>query len=157
MPQAAAKRSEEAPQSAPSLTLKRNISASPAKLFAAWTEPKLLTQWFRPETGSQVLLAEFDLRKGGRYAITVRTSDGADHHVHGVYREIQPNERLVFTWSGDCDGKPRPESLVTILIRPEGSGSVLTLIHEQFVNEADRDGHKRGWTGCLDSLERYLS
>ena len=51
---------------------------------------------------------------------------------------------------------PERESLVTILIKPEGDGSLLTLIHEQFFDEPARGRHEYGWTGCLDKLERLL-
>jgi len=52
---------------------------------------------------------------------------------------------------------PERESLVTILIKPDGTGSLLTLIHEQFFDEAARDRHQHGWTDCLDKLEGYLA
>jgi len=52
---------------------------------------------------------------------------------------------------------PERESLVTVLIKPDGTGSILTLIHEQFFDEAARDRHHQGWTGCLDKLERYFA
>jgi hypothetical protein len=46
---------------------------------------------------------------------------------------------------------------VTILVRPEGDGSMLSLIHEQFFDEDTRDRHEYGWTGCLDKLERWIA
>ena len=65
------------------------------------------------------------------------------------------NQKLQFTWA--WRSTPERESLVTILVKPEGNGSILTLIHEQFFDEAARDRHQSGWTGCLDKLERYLA
>ncbi|MGB6906697.1 MAG: SRPBCC domain-containing protein, partial [Methyloceanibacter sp.] len=81
--------------------------------------------------------------------------DGEEHHVSGVYREVVPNEKLVFTWA--WRSMPERESVVTVLIKPDGPGSILTLIHEQFVDEETRDRHEHGWSGCLDKLVRYLS
>jgi uncharacterized protein YndB with AHSA1/START domain len=52
---------------------------------------------------------------------------------------------------------PERESVVTILIKSDGDGSQLTLIHEQFFDEAARDRHQHGWSGCLDKLERFLA
>ncbi len=66
-----------------------------------------------------------------------------------------PNEKLVFTWAWHTT--PERESLVTITVRPDGAGSILTLLHEQFFDEAARDGHKRGWSGSLDKLEKLFS
>jgi len=137
----------------PSLTLKRRLNAPPEKVFAAWTEPKKIVKWFGPDVGP-VKQASADVRVGGRYAVEFRTEDGEQHHVSGVYREVVPNQKLVFAWAWRT--MPERESLVTVLIKPDGRGSILTLIHEQFFDEAARDRHRQGWTGCLDKLERYF-
>jgi uncharacterized protein YndB with AHSA1/START domain len=137
----------------PSLTLKRHLNAAPEKVYAAWTRPEQITRWFGPDSGA-VTHAEADVRAGGRYAIIFHTEDGEEHHVSGVYREVVANEKLVFTWAWRT--MPERESLVTILVRPDGAGALLTLIHEQFFDEAARDRHEHGWTGCLDKLARFL-
>jgi len=138
----------------PSLTLKRRLDAPPQKVYAAWTDPEKILKWFGPDSGA-VHAAETDVRVGGRYAINFSTEDGEEHHVSGVYREVVPDHKLVFTWAWRT--MPERESLVTVLIKPDGTGSVLTLIHEQFFDESARDRHLHGWTGCLDKLERYLA
>jgi uncharacterized protein YndB with AHSA1/START domain len=138
----------------PSLTLKRRLHAPPEKVYAAWTDPEKLIKWFGPDAGP-VKQAELDVRRGGKYAIVFYTEDGEEHHVSGAYRDVVPNEKLVFTWA--WRSMPERQSLVTVLIRPEPEGSLLTLIHEQFFDEAARDRHEHGWTGCLDKLERYLA
>src|SRR5262245_16786308 len=117
-------------QARPSLTIKRNLKASPAKIYAAWTEPEKLALWFNPDADSEVLSADFDVRVGGRYSITIRRGDGEHQNVCGVFREVLVNKKLSFTWAGGCDGPSGPESLVTVLIEPDGQGSLLTLIHE---------------------------
>jgi uncharacterized protein YndB with AHSA1/START domain len=66
-----------------------------------------------------------------------------------------PNEKLVFTWAWRT--MPERESQVTILIKPIGEGSLLILQHEQFFDEAARDRHEHGWSGCLNKLETYLA
>ena len=137
----------------PSLTLKRHLNAAPQTVFAAWTDPEKLLKWFGPGDGP-VTLAEADARAGGRYAIAFIEGDD-EHHVSGAYREVIPNEKLVFTWT--WRSMPDRQSLVTVLIKPEDGGTRLTLIHEQFVDEHVRDLHNKGWMGCLDSLERYLA
>jgi uncharacterized protein YndB with AHSA1/START domain len=141
----------------PSLTIKRNLKASPAKIFAAWTDPAKLQKWFLPRADSEVLNLDFDVRVGGRYSITIRHGDGEHKHVSGLFREVMPNEKLSFTWAGDCGGTKGPESIVTVLIKPDGAGSLLTLIHEQIADETARDGFNQGWTSVLDNLEHYLS
>ena len=78
-----------------------------------------------------------------------------EHNVSGVYREIIPNEKLVFTWAWRT--MPERESVVTILIKPDGDGTLLTLIHEQFFDEPARDRHREGWSGTLGKLEQLFA
>ena len=137
----------------PSLTLKRRLAAAPEKIYAAWTQPAQLAKWFGPDAGP-VLRAETDVRVGGRFHIVFRSEDGEEHDVSGTYQEVVPNEKLKFTWQWIT--LPERQSLVTILIKAEGDGSMLTLIHEQFFDEAARDGHEWGWNGALSKLERVL-
>jgi uncharacterized protein YndB with AHSA1/START domain len=139
--------------SKPSLTIKRHIKAPPAKVFSAWTDPEKVKRWMGPGE-VKVLQAENDARTGGRYRWLMKSPDGEDHDVSGVYREVIPNEKLVFTWAWKTT--PERESLVTILIKPDGDGSLLTLTHEQFFDEEARDRHNAGWTGAMDKLEKYL-
>jgi uncharacterized protein YndB with AHSA1/START domain len=138
----------------PSLTLKRRLNARPEKIYAAWTDPRQLVKWFGPDSGP-VTHAETDVRVGGRYSITFHTEDGEQHNVSGTYREVETNAKLQFTWQWIT--MPERESLVTILIKPDGDGAILTLIHEQLFDEDVRDRHAMGWTGCLNKLERLLA
>ena len=140
----------------PSLTLKRRINAIPEKVYAAWTDPEKIAQWFGPshvKAGS--VQAEIDLRVGGRYRISFESEDGEYSQVGGVYREVTPNARVAFSWAWYTT--PERESQVTVSLQPDGGGTLLTLHHEQFFNEAARDGHARGWTDLFDKLERYLA
>ena len=138
----------------PSLTLKRRLNAPPERVYAAWTDPEKIKRWFGPEQ-IETLRADADARVGGRFRIVMRGTDGEEHDVSGVYREVVPNEKIVFTWA--WRSTPERESLVTVVIKPEGAGSLLTLVHEQFFDEAARDRHEHGWIGCLDKLERYFA
>jgi uncharacterized protein YndB with AHSA1/START domain len=138
----------------PSLTLKRRLNAPPAKVFAAWTDPEKIKCWFGPP-GVETLAAESDARVGGRYRILARSPDGEQHDVGGVYREVVPNEKLVFTWA--WKSTPERESLVTIELKRDGDGTVLTLTHEHFFDEAARDRHQHGWEGTFERLAQYLA
>jgi uncharacterized protein YndB with AHSA1/START domain len=138
----------------PSLTLKRQLKASPERVFAAWTEPEKVKAWFGPGQVSCTHV-EFDLRVGGRYRITAITPDGEKHEVSGVLREVVRNERLVYTWAWHTT--PERESLVTVEFKPDGNGTLLTLTHSQFVDEDARDRHQFGWNGALDKLEKAFT
>lgn len=141
-------------QQKPSLTLKRRVKAPPEKVFRAWTEPQKIAAWWGV-IGTQRVESEVELKVGGRFHIVMHQSDGRTHDVSGVYRLIEPNRKLVFTWA--WRSTPERESLVTIDCRPDGDGTILTLTHEQFLDAAARDDHAKGWTELLDIFERYCA
>jgi uncharacterized protein YndB with AHSA1/START domain len=138
----------------PSLTLKRRFNAPPAKVFAAWTDPEKVKVWMGPGEVKAVS-AESDPRVGGRYHWVMRAPNGEEHDVSGVYREVVPNQRLVFTWA--WKSTPERESIVTVEIKPDGTGSLMTLTHEQFVDDDARDRHQQGWDGALAKMEKFLA
>jgi len=139
----------------PSLDLARHYPVPPQKLWQAWTEPQAVRKWWGPGAEDRVSLAQLDVRVGGRFRIVFGGPDGTDHECAGVYREVVPNRKLVFTWSWPRT-TPERESLVTIVFRPAGSGTELDFHHERFFDEKVRDGHREGWSSSLEKLERYL-
>ena len=139
--------------SQPALTLKRRLNAPPSKIYRAWTDAAKISRWFGPED-AEILRAETDVRVGGRFRIVFRGPDGEEHDVGGIYREVVPDQKLVFTWA--WRSTPERESLVTVALKRDGDGTLLTLLHEQFFDEAARDRHGRGWNGTLDKLESYV-
>jgi len=139
----------------PSLTLTRQYDASPEAVWRAWTDPKALKQWWGPTPGEPVSVAELDVRVGGRFRICFGGADGNQHECAGVYQEVTKPRKLVFTWSWPRT-TPERESLVTILFNAKGGGTELVFKHERFFDETVRDSHKRGWTGLLEGLSRYL-
>jgi len=114
-----------------------------------------LKKWWGPGPGHSVSAAELDVRVGGRFRICFGGADGNDHECAGVYREVVPNRKLVFTWSWPRT-TPERESLVTIEFKTKGGGTQLVFRHEQLFDEKVRDDHQRGWTGLLEQLDAYL-
>jgi uncharacterized protein YndB with AHSA1/START domain len=141
----------------PSLTLARRLKASPAQVYAAWTDPEKIVRWFGPAETAEgsVNVMALDVRVGGTFRISFKGSDGEYHEVGGKYLEVVPDERLVFSWA--WHSTPERESRVTITLKDESGVTFLTLQHDKFFDEPARDGHKRGWTGTLDKLERMFS
>src|SRR5678815_4258877 len=78
------------------LVLTRIIDAPREAVYRAWTEPELLKQWFAPLPYTTPV-AEMDVRTGGATLIVMRSPDGQDMPMPGVYLEVVPNERIVFT------------------------------------------------------------
>jgi uncharacterized protein YndB with AHSA1/START domain len=139
--------------SGPALVIRRHVSAARALVFEAWTDPALMMRWFAADASWQATITA-DVRVGGRFDIVMRQLDGTMHHQLGVYREIVPCSRLVFTWS--CPELAVVDSIVTVELTDAGEGTDLVLTHE-LLDDADiRNAHERGWTGCLNNLERML-
>ena len=140
----------------PALTLHRKFPVAPEKVWRAWTDPQAIAKWWGPGDNARVSAAEIDLRVGGSFRIVFGGAEGRDHECAGIYREVLPNRKLVFTWSWP-NSTPERVSLVTILFKPASGGTDLDFLHEQFFDEAARDGHKRGWSESLTKLERFLA
>ena len=139
----------------PSLTLSRTYPVAPEKVWRAWTDAEALKRWWGPAPGEPVSAAELDVRVGGRFRIVFGGADGKANECAGVYREVVPNRKLVFTW---CWPNSTPDriSLVTIVLNDLRGNTELVFRHEQFFDESARDGHRRGWTAALEGLGRFL-
>jgi uncharacterized protein YndB with AHSA1/START domain len=82
--------------------------------------------------------------------------DGKAHECQGIYKEVVPPRKLVFTWTWP-NSTPERESLVTITLRKANGGTELVFLHEQLFDEKVRDDHQRGWSQSFDKLERFLA
>ncbi len=138
----------------PSLTIKRQLNATPAEIFEAWTDPTLLMQWFGPEN---VVTQDVsvDPRVGGGFRVVMLEDTGERHEVSGTYYEVVANEKLVFSWSWITT--PERVSRVIVTFKPDGAGTILTLLHEQLFDEQAVKGHTHGWTGSLAKLETLFA
>ena len=90
----------------PSLTIKRRFKAAPSKVFSAWTDPEKVKHWMGPGE-VKVLRVESDPRTGGRFRWVMQAPSGEEHDVSGVYREVIPNEKLVFHLGLEVDAGTR--------------------------------------------------
>ncbi|HEY4141472.1 MAG TPA: SRPBCC domain-containing protein [Pseudolabrys sp.] len=137
----------------PSLTIKRRFNVAPEKVYAAWIDPEKMSRWLGPPNVIKVNTTT-DVTIGGRYTIQMIVPND-EHNVTGVYREIVPNRKLVFTWG--WHSTPERESLVTVTFMPDGDGTLMTLHHEQFFDEAARDRHEQGWTVIIPRLDALFT
>jgi uncharacterized protein YndB with AHSA1/START domain len=142
------------PVEAGTLSLEREFSAPPEKVFAAWTDPEVLRRWWAAGPAYTSPGCEVDLRVGGRYLLRMRDEDGNEHVVGGEFREIDPPARLVYTWQWVGEDVPDPghESLVAVEFVPAGSGTLVRLDHSGLPSEESATRHGHGWNGVLDSL-----
>ena len=114
-----------------------------------------MIRWWGVTGHPKTPVAEAEVKVGGHFRVQFHTPDGERHSVSGVYREIVPERKLVFSWA--WQSTPERESLVTIDLNPVNDGTMLTLTHEQFFSEKARDDHGHGWNMALDRLETLLA
>jgi uncharacterized protein YndB with AHSA1/START domain len=142
-----------------SLTLVRRIKARPSIVFTALTTAEGIRQWWGPDAGP-VLLAETDVRVGGRFRVRFRTLDGLEHESTGEYLEVSDSKRLVMTWEWTSGGESVERgalSQVTIDLRAIDLGTELTFTHSRLLSESSRESHEWGWRGALEKLERHVA
>lgn len=139
----------------PVLELDRTFAASPERVFAAWTQPEELKQWFAPSPDTKNPVVDVDLRVGGRYRIVMESPTGDRYTVSGEFKEVSRPDKLAYTWSWEHE--PKEETLVTVTFHAApGQGTRMKLVHERFATEESRNKHEEGWTGCLVRLSSRL-
>ncbi len=139
-----------------SLEIKRLIKAPRDRVYAAWTDPAQLKEWFGPESiQTQDFVA--DVRVGGKFRWDLRNSEGETVTCLGEYRELQPDRKIVFTWQwADDETWENHVSVVTVELQDREGGTELRLTHEHLPTEESRKGHTGGWNSTLDKLEKQL-
>src|SRR5471030_628939 len=137
------------------LIITRDLKAPRGKVFAAWTDPARAAQWWCP-SDCKLLSCEMDLRPGGKWHRSMRVPGGSVITKYGVYREVEPPGRLVFTYATDYgNGTVDPETVVSLTFADAAGGTRLTLWHTEFQDVAVRDSHIGGWTTAVDNLETF--
>ncbi|HYF25327.1 MAG TPA: SRPBCC domain-containing protein [Baekduia sp.] len=121
------------------------IDAPPERVFPFFCEPERLTRWLGDA-------AELDAAPGGRFAV-----DFGQVLVRGRYLEVQPPERVVFTWGqAGSEQLPPGSSRVEVALAAERGGTTVTLRHHDLPG-AERDSHDRGWLAKLAQLAEHAA
>jgi uncharacterized protein YndB with AHSA1/START domain len=129
-------------------TLERVYPAPPARVFAAWSDPEAKAQWFGGEDFS------LDFRVGG-----TETNAGGPYRYRATYRDIVPDERIVYTTDMSKDGRLMSVSLASIEFAAQGDGTRLTLTeHGAFLDGLETAAQREHGTGeLLDKLGEKLA
>lgn len=144
------------------LTLTRLIDATPDKLFRAWTEPALLKQWFVPRPWT-VVRVETDVRPGGSSLVVMRSPEGQEIPNRGVYLEVVPGRRLVFTDAYVSAWEPSEKPFMTAILTFENeAGRTRYTARIKHWTDADYQSHiqmgfHEGWGKATDQLEALLN
>lgn len=146
----------------------RVLDAPRELVWKEWTEPERMAAWWGPGRFT-VPFCEIDPRPGGVFLRCMRSPEGRDLWVTGVFREVVEPERLVFTDSfADAEGNVvpaeryglgpgwPPERLITVTFEEEGDATRVTLRHTGIPSGADLDLTRRGWSDGLQSLAGRL-
>ena len=138
------------------LEIKRVIHASRDRVYAAWTDPAQLKEWFGPESVRTRKIAA-DPRMGGKYRWDLVNQEGEEMSVFGEYLELVPGKKIVFTWKWDDDEAwKNTNSVVTVELSDRDGGTEVRLVHEKLPSEESRDRHNEGWNSVLDRLESFF-
>ena len=141
----------------PVLEITRIIDAPRSLVFKVWTTSEHWARWLGPRDFTTPS-CEMDFRPGGAYRACIRSPEGTDYWMRGVYREIVEPDRIVFTFAWEDEkGKLGHETLVTVTFAEHQSKTKLTFRQAVFETIADRDSHREGWSECLDRMEAYLT
>jgi uncharacterized protein YndB with AHSA1/START domain len=148
---------EAAAKAAPLLLITRVFDAPRSLVFQVWTQSEHMSRWCAP-TGFTIPHSSGDLRPGGVWRSCVVSPEGEELWVGGVYREVVPDERLVFTHVWDeADGSPGHETVVTLEFSDYERTKTKMLFRQEFFRSvSSRDGHEGGWTQSFERLESYL-
>jgi uncharacterized protein YndB with AHSA1/START domain len=138
------------------LVITRVLDAPRSLVFKVWTEPEHLVRWWGPKDFTAPS-CEMDLRSGGAWRACIRSPDGTDYRMAGVFREVAPPERLVFTFAWEEGGEPGHQTLVTVTFAEQDGKTRLTFHQATFESVESRDSHHGGWSECLDRLDGYLA
>jgi uncharacterized protein YndB with AHSA1/START domain len=143
------------------LVITRIFDAPRDLVFRAWTDPKHVAQWWGPH-GFTTPVCELDVRPGGAIRIDMQGPDGVMYPSKGVFHEVVPPERLVFTTEAfeDAEGKSQLEVLNTVTFAEYDGKTKLTLQSEIIRSSpavaAALDGMAEGWNQSLDRLTEHL-
>ncbi|HET9637332.1 MAG TPA: SRPBCC domain-containing protein [Gemmatimonadaceae bacterium] len=135
------------------LVIKRSYNAPIDVAWDAWADPSKAKAWWGPR-GFTAPVVELDERPGGKWRAKMVGPDGAELWQHGVYREIVPKKRIVYTFIWDQE--PDHEMLVTVDFVGSGNKTDITFQQTGFKSDGEREGHKGGWGESFDRLGEFL-
>lgn len=149
------------------LQLKRHYQAKPEQVFAAWSDPNALNQWFGPHS-HRCQTELFEFKPGGRWQIRmIPTGEVEDPDCEGdttldsvcagQFVAIDKPNRIVMTFNWIENGADMGETLLSVEMYAADGGTDLVLTHERIPNEELRKAHQSGWQGSLECLENFFA
>jgi uncharacterized protein YndB with AHSA1/START domain len=137
-------------------TLERSYPVPPARVFAAWADPAAKASWFTPGPGSG---HELDFRVGGREVATGGPDGGPLMTFETLYRDIVPEQRIVYTSTLSAGADPMTVSLTTVEFTPAEDGGTRLILTEQgaYLDAQEQPAwREQGTADQLDALAAVL-
>ncbi|MEM7250584.1 MAG: SRPBCC domain-containing protein [Pseudomonadota bacterium] len=132
------------------IVVQRTVPAPVLVVFDYWTSPEHLQAWFRYGPDWDNTVAEIDCRRGGAYRLGMRSADGTEFSVFGEFIDVEPPNRLVYSWR--VASNPDQTTEVTVQFDEHPDGTQVTLTHTHFATPESAQGHQTGWNNCIDAL-----
>jgi uncharacterized protein YndB with AHSA1/START domain len=145
----------------PLFRIDRTLDAPRELVWKAWTDPRQMAQWWGPHNFTTPV-CEMDVRVGGAYRIVMRSTDGREFPVKGIFREVVEPERLVMTMDrGPGEKNPAGELLQTVTFENRDGKTRLAIL-TRFESVAIRDamvrmGMNEGWSQSLERLAATIA
>lgn len=134
------------------LTVSRTIHADKETIFKALTDQNVMEKWFFAGPDGWSATVKSTAKVGEEYKIDMHGENDTYTHT-GVYKEIIPNEKIVFTWNSQAV----EDTVVTITLSEKGDATEVTLVHEFMPNKEMIENHTQGWTVILERLENIVT
>lgn len=137
-----------------SLTVVEIFDATVEKVFDCFTQPALLQQWMGPGTVSCPNVV-VDLQVGGEFRIEMQNQEGEKFIALGEYKEIDPPNKLVYTWR--WENGEHPATTITVSFKEQGTKTEMEFIQTGFATPESAKSHFEGWGSCFEKLLVFLS
>jgi len=137
-----------------SVQISWNFSHPPSKVWQAWIDPAIVKLWFGSDPDGKVLDARFDVQINGAFSVTFINSDGTEFTCRGIYKEIDPPKRLVFTWG--WENQPEVAELVALQFTPNEAGTLLRFEQSNIDPKTALHNYEEGWRSTFQKLEKAL-
>ncbi|MGE0352373.1 MAG: SRPBCC domain-containing protein [Gemmatimonadales bacterium] len=130
----------------------RTFKAPPARVFAAFEDPAQMARWMG-QPGSSTEVQGLDLREGGAVRVQMSWENGMSIRLYGTFQRVERPSLLRFTWA--MEGDDANQGVVTVELRPHGTGTELTLTHEGLSGSAQKQS-RAGWNGWFNRLQELV-
>jgi uncharacterized protein YndB with AHSA1/START domain len=137
------------------LRVTRRFAAPREAVFEAWTSPEHLRAWWGPGE-FRTTVAEVDLREGGAYRLVIEAAGAPRMELGGIFQEIDPPARLVYTWRWIAGWTDPSDMLVTVEFIDRDGGTDLILTQHGFDTDERPASYDAGWNSGLDKLAAHL-